>query len=191
VWRGRYGGDEPLFGPLPGVRLGNAIAYEFELPEEYEPRPGRTRLERVFILTDFGVSMTQPCWSRVTLPDGRVVLGVDALVDGPQSWYVDLVELTDNGSEVSSLDLFIDVVVPTDGRHQRLLDLDEFGDAIEAGVLPVDVAVDGLRRWQRFLDSCLHRERDPTGPWPDFPPKAFEELAALPAPLGPVVSFKH
>ena len=80
-------------------------------------------------------------------------------------------------------------MVPTDGRHQRLLDLDEFADAIDEGHLPIEVATDALRRWQRFLDRHLHRDRDPTARWPDFPPRAIEEPAALPALLGPVVTW--
>ena len=143
VWRGAYGDPVPLFGPLPGVRSGQVIAYEFALPERFEPRPGRTRLH-----------------------------------------------LTDRGAEVIARDLYIDVMIPTDGRHQRLLDLDEFAEAIEAGDLPADVAIDGLRRWQRFLDQHVHRDRDPSARWPDFPPQAIESLAALPAPLGPVVTWR-
>jgi len=34
-------------GPFPGVRLGDAIAYEFELDEALVPRPGMTRVARV------------------------------------------------------------------------------------------------------------------------------------------------
>jgi hypothetical protein len=67
--------------------------------------------------------------------------------------------------------LYIDVLVPGDGRHQRLLDLDEFADAIEAGQLDIGTAVDGLRRWQRFLDRHLHAARDPNSQWTDFPPR--------------------
>jgi hypothetical protein len=85
-------------------------------------------------------------------------------------------------------DLYIDVLVPTDGRHQRLLDLDEFADAVEAGQLDAGVAADGLRRWQRFLDRHLHSARDPQDGWTDFPPRRLRELAALPAPLGPIVT---
>jgi len=81
-------------------------------------------------------------------------------------------------------------MVPTDGRHYRQLDFDEFADAIEAGVVPIGVATDALRRWQLFLDRHLHRDRDPAAQWADFPPKATKELAALPAPLGPVVTWQ-
>jgi hypothetical protein len=47
--------------------------------------------------------------------------------------------------------------------------------------------VDGLRRWQRFLDRHLHASRDPSGTWTDFPPRRLRDLAALPSPLGPIV----
>jgi hypothetical protein len=84
VMRGRHG-QEQLFGPLPGVRRGDVLAYEFELPDSFVPWPGRTLLERT--------------------------------VEQRQDTYI-------------IRDLFIDVVVPMDGRHYRMLDLDEFADAI-------------------------------------------------------------
>ena len=72
-----------------------------------------------------------------------------------QSWCIPAAE---EGIRYTFRDLYIDVMVPTDGRPYRLLDLDEYADAIEDGTLSVDVAVDGLRRWQLFLD------RYPGGP---------------------------
>jgi uncharacterized protein DUF402 len=189
VWHGRFGDPVPLSGPFPGVRSGNAVAYEFALPERFEPWPGRDRLERVFLLTDLGVSMAQPYWLREERADGTSAPGLDVELGDGSSWYVDLLEVTDRGDELISRDLYIDVIVPVDGRHQRILDLDEFGDALEEG-MPVEVAVDGLRRWQRFLDAHLHRRRDPRIGWTDFPPRAIEELAALPAPLGTVVTLE-
>src|SRR5215472_6582270 len=143
VWRGAFGDTEPPFGPLPGVRAANVVAYEFALSDRFRPWPGQTLLERAFILTDVGVGLSFPPWH---------------------------------------------LMVPTDGRHQRMLDLDEFADAIEAGDLPVGVAIDGLRRWQRFLDTYVHHDRDPRAAWTNFPPAQISELAALAAPLGPVVT---
>jgi hypothetical protein len=102
--------------------------------------------------------------------------------------YFDLVHVTAEQDTITVRDLYIDVLVPTDGRHQRLLDLDEFADAIEAGQLDAGTAVDGLRRWQGFLDRHLHAPRDPQAQWTDFPPRRLRELAALPSPLGPVVT---
>ncbi|MDR2985808.1 MAG: DUF402 domain-containing protein [Nocardiopsaceae bacterium] len=180
VWRGRHGDPVPLFGPLPGVRAETALAYEFELPASFVPWPGRTRLERVFVLLDLGVSMSLPAW--------RSNQDVDRAKSGPDTWYVDLVHVTTAKDTITVRDLYIDVLVPTDGRHQRLLDLDEFADAIEAGHLDLATAIDGLRRWQRFLDRHLHAARDPQGQWTDFPPQRLRDLAALPAPLGPVIT---
>jgi len=66
-------------GPFPGVRLGDAIAYEFELDESLVPRPGTTRLERVYVLLDVGVQLSNPPYWH----------GKDAAC-----WYVDLVTVT-------------------------------------------------------------------------------------------------
>lgn len=178
VWRGDHKG--PLFGPLPGVRLDTTLAYEFQLPASFVPWPGSTLLERVYVLLDLGVSMSCPVW--------QFGPGADRTKAGPDTWYVDLVHVTDSGDTVTVRDLYIDVMVPTDGRHQRLLDLEEYADAIEAGDLDVPTAIDGMRRWQAFLDRHLHSDRDPTDQWTDFPPRRLAPLAALPTPLGPIVT---
>lgn len=168
------------FGPLPGARLGDVVAYEFELPERFEPRPGRTRLERTFVLLDVGVSFSQPCWKRATNTDGSVV----ETDPRGESWYVDLITVEARGPRFTLRDLYIDVIIPADGRHPRMLDLDEYADALADGTLTVAEAVDGLRRWQRFLDRYVHAERWPIADWSDFPPRAIRDLAALAAPLG-------
>ena len=71
------------------------------------------------------------------------------------------------------------------------LDLDELADAIEGGEFTLAEAMDGLRRWQRFLDTHLHRfervdprqdrfgQLDVLPGWRDFPPAAIASLAAL------------
>jgi hypothetical protein len=179
VWRGRHGDPDPLFGPLPGVRAGEVLAYEFELPDRFIPWPGRTLLERVFVLLDLGVSMSAPPWRSNGL--------VNRDETGPGTWYVDLVHVTARPGSVIVRDLYIDVLVPTDGRHQRLLDLDEFADAMTEGRLETGTAIDGLQRWQHFLDRHLHTPRAPQDGWTDFPPRVLRELAELPAPLGPIV----
>lgn len=188
VWRGKYGDPVPPFGPLPGVRSGNVIAYEFRLPDRYRLWPGLSPVERTFILTDVGVGLSFPTWRFMESADGQAKPGIDAGRPRRATWYVDLLHVTDNDSEVLARDLYIDVMIPTDGRHQRMLDLDEFADAIDAGDLPVPVAVDGLRRWQRFLDAHVHADRDPAAAWTDFPPAEIAALAGLPGPLGPIVT---
>ncbi|HJP76483.1 MAG TPA: DUF402 domain-containing protein [Pseudonocardiaceae bacterium] len=180
VWHGDHGDPVPLFGPMPGIRSGDTLAYEFELPPSYLPWEGKTRLERTFVLLDLGVSFSQPVWQSAS--------HASRLKAGPDTWYVDLVHITDNPDEIIVRDLYIDVMVPTDGRHQRELDLDEYADAMESGALDPATAIDGLRRWQRFLDRHLHGDRDPQASWTDFPPARIRELADLPAPLGPVVT---
>jgi hypothetical protein len=83
VWRGRHGDPGPLFGPLPGVRAGDVLAYEFQLAPRFTPWPGRTLLERVSVLLDLGVSMSLPPWrSNDRIHRDRT---------GPGTWYVDLV----------------------------------------------------------------------------------------------------
>jgi Protein of unknown function (DUF402) len=175
VMRGRYA-DPSLAGPFSGVRIGDVVAYDFELPPSFEPWPGRTLLERTFVLLDLGVSFANPCWVRHTNPDGTVV---DRASEGRDTWYVDLVTVEQNGSTFAFRDLYIDVMVPMDGRHYRLLDLDEFADAVDSGVLSAKQTADALRRWQRFLDRHLHAERAPSDTWTDFPPASIRPLANL------------
>ncbi len=170
-------------GPLPGVRLGNVVAYEMELPERFEPWPGRTRLERTFVLLDVGVSFAIPCWSHEAKPDGSVV---ERDRRDREAWYVDLVRVESEGSRYTFRDLYIDVIVPTDGRHYRMLDFDDYAEAMADGSLPLAEAIDGLHRWQRFLDRHLHADRSPQAAWTDFPPQSIQPLAELPAPLGPL-----
>lgn len=189
VFRGRYGDTVPLFGPLPAVRDGDVLAYEFELPARFIPWPTTSRLQRTYVLLELGVSMSVPCWHHTSGPEGDIAAEMDPDGAAPSSWYVDLVHVERVNSAWYFRDLELDVMVPVDGRHQRMLDLHELADAVETGVVPVDVALEGLRRWQSFLDRHLHAARGPVADWSDFPPAAFERLSRLPEPLGPVVTF--
>jgi hypothetical protein len=187
VMRGTHRDLNLLFGPLPGYRLGDVVAYEWELPERFEPWPGRTRLERTFVLLDVGVSFANPCWVRETRADGSVV---EADPNGRDSWYVDLISVDAQGRHYIFRDLYIDVMVPTDGRHYRMLDLDEYADAMADRTLSLHDAVDGLRRWQRFLDRYLHTSRWPPAIWSDFPPASIRSLSDLAAPFAEPVRWE-
>jgi len=79
------------------------------------------------------------------------------------------VSLTQSNGTIAIRDLYMDVIIPFDGRHHRMLDLEEFADAIEAGHLSLAEAVDGMRRWQTFLDRYVHMDRMPSDTWSDFP----------------------
>jgi len=187
VWRGKYGDPVPLFGPLPGLRSGDCLAYEFALPDRFVPKPGRDRLERVLVLLDLGIQMAHPGW-RYAQVDGERVPGIDATLDASTTWYVDLLHVEEHDGGFALRDLYLDVMVPMDGRHARHLDLEELADAVSAGDVPVAIALDGMRRWQAFLDRHLHADRDPQHGWTDFPPSGLAELAAVAGPLGPVVT---
>lgn len=187
VWRGKYGDPIPLFGPLPGLRDGKVVAFEFELPESYTPWSGRSRVERSYVLLDLGVTLCNPTWEELILPSGQRIQGVGAAHGDPDAWYVDLVHVTENEDGYVVRDLYVDAIVPLDGRHYRMLDLDEFADAIASRLLSRADAVDGLRRWQRFLDRHLHAEREATTSWTDFPPAEIRPLMAVRKPRGEVV----
>lgn len=176
VWRGRHHDSVQLFGPLPGLRAGDVVAYEFALPERFVPAPGRSSIERTFVLLDVGVSFANPFWFA------------DAEAD---TWYVDLISVEQHDDHYTFRDLYIDVFVPTDGRHYRQLDLDEFADAIESGLLSLQEAVDGLRRWQRFLDRYLHADRWPNAAWTDFPPQSIRGLREIATPFDTPVRWQE
>lgn len=186
VYRGKHREPTDLFGPLPGYRDGEALAYEFQLPTSFEPWPGRSRIERTFVLLDFGISFANPCWWRWHKPDGTIGTSEP---EGRDSWYVDLVSIERSGNTYTILDLYIDVVVTTDDRGYRVLDLDEYADAMATGALGLEEGLDGLRRWQTFLDEHLHDNAWESSGWPDFPPERIRGLRELGQPLGDVVTF--
>ncbi|MFC7625424.1 DUF402 domain-containing protein [Microlunatus sp. GCM10028923] len=188
VHRGGHEYDpDDLFGPLPGMRRGDVLAYEMQAPDRFEPWPGRSRVERTYVLLDLGISLGVPCWRRASLGDGTLV---EIPAADEKTWYIDLITVERPSPNSYVLrDLFIDVMVPADARHYRMLDLDEFGDAIEAGKISIGDAVDGLRRWQRFLDRHLHRDRFPQADWTDFPPACLRPLMDFPDAFGPAVTW--
>lgn len=155
--------------PIPALRDGIAIAWDFEHPEHHVvPNEGRTLRERNYLLVDVGVKLVNPCWW------GESERG---------TWYVDLVQVEQIGNLYKVRDLYLDLIVPIDGRPYRMLDLDEFGDAIERGAIDLATAVDGLRRWHIFLDKYIHMagKIDTQVGWSNFPPNKIGHLAGLPA----------
>jgi hypothetical protein len=157
---------------VPALQDGSVVAWDYH----DELVPGA--VGRSYLLLEHGVKFSiPPIWTKRKDP----------------IWYVDLAIVTREDDLYRVLDLDIDVFVPTDGRPYRMLDLDELADAIESGEFTLEEAMDGLRRWQRFLDTYLHcfdRIDPATGPrpdhrdvrpgWRDFPPAAIASLASLP-----------
>lgn len=152
--------------PIRALRDDNVVAWDFARHVPTENDPDRVWIERSFLLLDLGIQLKKPHWW---------------LDNEPRTWYIDLVQIEESGTLIAVRDLYLDLIVPTDGRPYRMLDLNDFADALESGALGLNDAIDGLRRWQNFLDTFLHvRGQTTTDPiWKDFPPARIRELASL------------
>jgi len=156
-------------GPFPGIRAGRVAAYEFPM-FDIPVRPGSLPQDRSYLLLDEGIQMSCP----------------PGFAEHHAGWwYVDLVGITEGGRDVAVMDRYLDVIVGPPGHPYRVLDMDEFGDALLSGALSPEQAVDGLRRFQRFLDRYLNRPGDAELAWPDFPPRAIRPLAGWRTELYP------
>ena len=150
-------------GPFEGAIIGDVLAYTFVWVDTKQ-EPPHTFCERVFVLLDVGAQIANPpLWA------GRETT----------SRYVDLVTVTREGNTVAIRDLYIDAVVSTDGRGYRLLDLEEYGEALDSNAITQDEAIDGMKRWQLFLDRYLHDGEFPVSSWKNFPPVSFRAFDVL------------
>lgn len=144
-----------------GHRAGNVVVYDWGFSWE-----GADKEQRSYILLDTGFQINQP----VIFPEQQ-----------RGWWYCDLVRVVDEGAMVHVHDDWIDIIVGPPDHPYRVLDLDEYADAIAAGDIDIATGVDGLRRTQMFLDRHLNRRHDTRrDAWPDFPPRAIAALAELP-----------
>lgn len=151
-------------GPFDGAIIGDVLAYTF-VWQDAKQQPPFTHHERVFVLLDVGAQLANPpLWQGGRERD---------------SWYIDLVTVEIEGDLVRIRDLSIDVIVATDGRGYRMLDLEEYGEALKASNMSLEEAIDGLKRWQLFLDRYLHDGPFPVDEWPDFPPAGLQSFEAL------------
>jgi hypothetical protein len=164
-------------GPFDGAIIGNALAYTF-LWTKPDLEPPLELSERAFVLLDLGVQLSCPKFCE-PLDSSRGPLPWHTGPDS-QSWYVDLITVAIEGDQITIWDLYIDVTISTDGRGYRLLDLEEYGEALESGDISLEIAIDGMKRWQAFLDRHLHHGSYPVAPFPDFPPAALDPLIAMP-----------
>jgi hypothetical protein len=126
-------------------------------------------------LTHEGVAHVQRCW---VLLDEGFQLQQPVTFSAPHRgwWYCDLVKTFDDGNTIIVQDFWIDIIVGPHGQPYRMLDLDEFGDAIAEGALTPADAADALTRTQRFLDRHLNSRNPATPNWPDFPPRRITDL---------------
>jgi hypothetical protein len=155
---------------VPALRDGDVLGWDYLAPDT-------GTIGRSYVLLELGVKLTIP---PILIRRGDPI------------WYVDLAIVTREDDLYRVVDLDIDLFVPTDGRPYRMLDLDEFADAMADGEFTLVEAMDGLRRWQRFLDTHLHRFEHVDDPlqdrfgqfdvqpgWRDFPPAAIATMAEL------------
>ena len=114
-------------------------------------------LQRNYLIVSEGVKLTRPArWDD----DWR-----------SGAWYVDVVECIVQGSQVVVFDRYIDFIVPASASPYRVLDLDEFGEALSQGAVSLEAAARALRSAQSFVDTYLHRRGQAQGgSWRDFPP---------------------
>ena len=145
-----------------GLRRDGVVAYDWGFSQH-----GRDYVQRSFVLLDDGVQINQP----VAFP--------------PQQqgwWYCDLVTVVDTGEVLRVDDMWIDVIVGPPDHPYRVLDLDDYGQAMSDGRLSLSAAADGLMRAQRFLDRRLNRRHEVERTWPAFPPTEVEALLKVALP---------
>jgi hypothetical protein len=145
-----------------GLRWDGVIAYDWGFEQQ-----GLDHVQRSFVLLDDGVQINQP----VLFPQHQ-----------QGWWYCDLVTVVDEGDVVRVDDMWIDVIVGPPDQPYRVLDLDDYAEAMADGRLTLVDAVEGLTRAQRFLDGRLNHRHDVTLSWPDFPPATVEELLTVDLP---------
>jgi hypothetical protein len=77
------------------------------------------------------------------------------------------------GDAVTVIDRYIDFIVPPRASSPyRIIDLDEFADALVERQVTPNAAAKALRAAQAFVDAYLHRIGAPQGDsWTDFPPQ--------------------
>ncbi|MGC4939404.1 DUF402 domain-containing protein [Kribbella sp. DT2] len=151
----------------PGVRTpGNVIAYDVPILPQWQA-PGRPTTDRCFVLPDEGVQLTKPNTFTGTYEGG---------------WYIDLIDLEEqHPNRLIVHDLYVDLLISPQAIRYDLLDLDELGDALQAGAIDTLTAVKVLRNTQAFIDRHL-RNPNQSAPthWPDFPPAALLPVLDLP-----------
>lgn len=145
-----------------GLRRDGVVAYDWGFRQR-----GRDYLQRSFVLLDDGVQINQP----VAFPPRQ-----------RGWWYCDLVTVVDDGEVLRVDDMWIDVIVGPPDHPYRLLDLDDYGQAMSDGRLSPSAAAEGLTRAQRFLDRRLNRRHEVDQSWPAFPPAEVEALLNVSLP---------
>jgi uncharacterized protein DUF402 len=153
--------------PCPGVRVGRVAAYEFDIPEPMYVRPAAGRRQRAFLLLDESAQLNQP------------------VVFKPERagwWYIDLVEIREQGDTIHVTDHYVDFIVGPPGLPYRVLDLHELGEALISGTLTPQQVAHVLAASQAFADRHLQGKNWYGPKWPDFPPAALAAVRDIEIP---------
>lgn len=154
--------------PCPGVRVGRVAAYEFDIPEGMYVRPDAGRRQRAFLLLDESAQLDQP----VVFEPSRAGW-----------WYIDLVEIREQGATIHVVDHYVDIIVGPPGFPYRVLDLHELGEALTAGALTAPQVAHVLAATQAFVDRHLQGKTHHGPDWPDFPPVALAPVREIEIPV--------
>jgi len=84
-------------------------------------------------------------------------------------WYVDLIKIeTISQNEIHIKDMYIDIIVQGNGPTYKIIDFDDFSDALVKGLININDIEFTLKKLQNFLDHHLHDCRD-------FPPTIIKQ----------------
>ncbi len=68
-------------------------------------------------------------------------------------WYCDIIKAHINGNEYEFEDLLLDVIVMPDGHSYKVMDADEFAQAIEEKMISVETACEALRSFNDLVTA--------------------------------------
>jgi len=83
------------------------------------------------------------------------------------AWYADLVSIRAcSDSRIELTDLYLDIIIEGNGPTYRMIDFEDFAEALADAKVAPQALRDPLQRLQRFLDNHLHGGKD-------FPPSCI------------------
>jgi len=85
-------------------------------------------------------------------------------------WYADLIKIEmHNEHTIELTDMYIDVIIEGHGPTYRIIDIEEYADALISGNIILSDIKTHFIQLQQFLDNYLHRGKV-------FPPKLIRDL---------------
>lgn len=83
-------------------------------------------------------------------------------------WYADLIKIEYvSENEISLTDLYLDIIIESNGQTYKMIDFDDFADALVGGKINICDTEIPLKNLQSFLDNHLHDGKD-------FPPSIIK-----------------